>query len=422
MAEPEPRIAAGDRGFEERIQRLADRVHSRFRYHSIELPDGSVLPGLQPVEHLRWRLGLFGLPPDLRGKRVLDIGAWDGWFSFECERRGADVVAVDCIVFDTFNEAKELIGSKVEYLTLDVNELSSRRLGRFDIVLFLGVLYHLRHPLLGLEKVVALTTDMALIESFVIQPEARQIPAVMEFYERTELGGQVDNWWGPSPECLVGMCRTAGFAQVELKDITNQRASIVCKRRWAEPDLVPFTVAPQLVAVVNNRTHISSFHPLKDEYLCCYFKSAEPGLTTDSLFVEVDGYGTQALVVAGDGATEDGMMGYQVNCLRPPGLRAGPPRSAHPDHAQRPKQSCGIHHARRIRPGRPHCQRTVTVGAAGFVPRGIQSIGRPPFRSQSRGLAGLLLSLSGAIGDPEGRHDRSGRKYCAGPYDRRSRR
>src|SRR5579863_6637642 len=115
MEEQQIRIAAGDRGFEERVQKLADRVHHRFRYHSIELPDGSVLPGLQPIEHMRWRLDLFGLPDDLRGKRVLDVGAWDGWFSFECERRGAEVVAVDCIALDTFHEAKELLGSRVEY-------------------------------------------------------------------------------------------------------------------------------------------------------------------------------------------------------------------------------------------------------------------------------------------------------------------
>src|SRR6201996_7409082 len=226
MADPGVRTAAGDRGFEERVQRLADQVHSRFRYHSIELPDGSVLPGLQPVEHLRWRLAHFQLPGDLRGKRVLDIGAWDGWFSFECERRGAEVVAVDCVELDTFLEAKELIGSNVESLTLDFNELSAQRLGRFDIVLFFGVLYHLRHPLLGLEKAVELSTDLALVESFVISSEQRQIPQVMEFYERAELGGQVDNWCGPSPEALVSMCRSAGFAQVELKDVTNQRASV----------------------------------------------------------------------------------------------------------------------------------------------------------------------------------------------------
>ena len=312
----ELRIAAGDRGFDDRIQQLAERVQSRFRYHTIELPDGSVLPGLQTVEHLRWRLSLFGLPEDLRGRRVLDIGAWDGWFSFECERRGAEVVAVDCVALNTFLEARALLHSRVEYRTLDVAELSAAKLGRFDIVLFFGVLYHLRHPLLGLEKVVELSTDLALIESFVIPSEQRTIPAVMEFYERTELGGQIDNWCGPSPEGLLAMCRSAGFAAAELKDVTNQRASVVCRRRWPQPDVAG--PAPHLNAVVNNRTQIARFHPLKDEYLCCYFRSAEATLTADTLFVEVDGFGTQTLVVTASGAGA-----WQADCIRPPGLTPG---------------------------------------------------------------------------------------------------
>jgi tRNA (mo5U34)-methyltransferase len=322
MAQSSERIAAGDRGFEQRIQKLAGQVQARFRYHSIDLPDGSVLPGLQSLEHLRWRLGLFGLPNDLRGQRVLDIGAWDGWFSFECERRGAEVVAVDCVVLDTFLEAKRLIGSRVEYLTLDVAELSARRLGRFDIVLFFGVLYHLRHPLLGLEKAVELSTGIALVESFVIAPEHRGHPAVMEYYERAELGGQIDNWCGPSPECLLSFCRSAGFAQAELLDITNSRASVLCKRHWPAPDANPSAAPPQLRAAVNNRSYEAIFHPLKDEYLLCFFNSAEENLTPDSVFVEVDGYGTQLLVVAGDGSG-DGNGGWQANCLRPPGLDPG---------------------------------------------------------------------------------------------------
>ena len=313
----ESRIAAGDPGFGENIQQQAARVQSRFRYHTIELPDGSVLPGLQTLEHLRWRLGLFGLPADLRGKRVLDIGAWDGWFSFECERRGAQVVAVDCVALNTFLEARELLQSQVEYLTLDVSELSAAKLGRFDIVLFFGVLYHLRHPLQGLEKVVELCTDLALVESFVIAPELRTIPAVMEFYERVELGGQIDNWCGPSPEALLAMCRSAGFATAELKDVTSQRASVVCRRRCPDPENIS-AAPPHLNAVVNNRTQIARFHPLKDEYLCCYFKSAESDLTADSLYVEVDGYGTQTLVV-----TANGEGAWQADCLRPPALAPG---------------------------------------------------------------------------------------------------
>jgi hypothetical protein len=138
----------------------------------------------------------------------------------------------------------------------------------------------------------------------------------MEFYERTELGGQIDNWCGPSPEALLAMCRSAGFATAQLMDVTNQRASVVCRRRLPEP--AGTAPAPHLNAVVNNRTQIARFHPLKDEYLCCYFKSAETGLTANSLFVEVDGFGTQTLVVTANVAGA-----WQADCMRPPGLTPG---------------------------------------------------------------------------------------------------
>ncbi len=313
----EVRVAAGNAAFDEKIRSMAESVQARTRYHSIELPDGSVLPGLQPIEHLKSRLALFGLPEDLRGKRVLDIGAWDGWFSFECERRGAAVVALDCVELATFLEAKELLASKVEYLTLDVAEISAARLGTFDIVLFFGVLYHLRHPLLGLERVLEVCTDVALIESFVIEAEARAIPTVMEFYERAELGGQLDNWCGPSPECLVSMCRSAGFAQVDLLEITSQRASVKCQRHWPDTG-VAGGPAPLLVSAVNSRTYLPVFHQFKDEYICCFFKSAEEGLAVDDLMLEVDGFGVPAILVAANGAGA-----WQANCLRPVGLAPG---------------------------------------------------------------------------------------------------
>src|SRR5689334_6940141 len=95
------KIAAGDPGFEACVQQVAEKVQAGTRYHTIELPDGRILPGIQSAEHLRWRLNRFNLPENLTGKRVLDIGAWDGWFSFECERRGARVTAVDCLAFRT---------------------------------------------------------------------------------------------------------------------------------------------------------------------------------------------------------------------------------------------------------------------------------------------------------------------------------
>src|SRR4051794_11413474 len=100
--------------------------------HSIELPDGQGLQGLQTLEQLRNRIAQFPIPADLTGKRVLDIGAWDGWFSFEMERRGAEVLAVDSAEHTRFRVARGLLGSKVEFRMADICRLSSRDVGRFD--------------------------------------------------------------------------------------------------------------------------------------------------------------------------------------------------------------------------------------------------------------------------------------------------
>jgi len=98
--------------------------------------------------------------------------------------------------------------------------------------------------------------------------------------------------------------------------VTNQRASVVCRRRW--PQAVGTGTAPHLNAVVNNRTQIARLHPLKDEYLCCYFKSSETDVAANALFVEVDGFGTQTLVL-----TASGPGAWQADCIRPPGLMPG---------------------------------------------------------------------------------------------------
>ncbi|MDE3198431.1 MAG: TIGR04290 family methyltransferase, partial [Acidobacteriota bacterium] len=86
---------ARDSRFIEANRRQVERLSRLGWYHSIELPDGGVIEGHQSVEQLRRRIAQFPIPADLTGRRVLDIGAWDGWFSFEMERRGASVLAVD---------------------------------------------------------------------------------------------------------------------------------------------------------------------------------------------------------------------------------------------------------------------------------------------------------------------------------------
>src|SRR5690349_17129527 len=152
-------------------------------YHSLRLPDGRILEGAMPLDFLEGRVSSFGLPADLRGKRVLDIGPWDGYFTFELERRGAEVTAIDYADLDTFRALHRIFNSNARYTQLDLYELDPARHGTFDIVLCLGVLYHLKHPLLGLEKVCAVTREVCLIESFIAEGDYPFI----EFYERGEL-------------------------------------------------------------------------------------------------------------------------------------------------------------------------------------------------------------------------------------------
>jgi tRNA (mo5U34)-methyltransferase len=308
---------AGDPRFEKIIQDQVAYLSERGWFHSIELPGGGIIKGFHSIEELREQLSAFPIPQDLAGKRVLDVGAWTGWYSFELERRGADVVAMDCVDLAEFQMARRLVGSKVELCILDVDELSPETAGRFDYVLFFGVLYHLRNPLAGLERICSVTREAAFVESYVTDGPGP--PPSLEFYETTELGGQIDNWWGPNTNCLLAMCRSAGFARVRLEGVAGNRARVTCWRHWEPPDPSPSQPAPWIHAAINNRTNDIYFHHGKDEYVCLYFKTPERGLTLDQIRVEIDGFGVPSLVLA-----DLGRDGWQANLRIPPWLDAGP--------------------------------------------------------------------------------------------------
>ncbi len=312
--------AAGNSTFYELVQQQVALLSTKGWYHSIELPDGNVIQGMIGVDALKARLAAFPIPADLTGKRVLDVGAWTGWCSFEMERRGAQVVAVDCVEFEEFREAHRMIGSKVDYRILDVEELTPETVGLFDYVLFFGVLYHLRNPLLGLEKICALTRDTAYVETFVTDDgSAANAGCTMEFYETNELGGQIDNWFGPNVQCAAALCRSAGFARVNLEYVTERRAGLTCHRLWDAVPVRPGESAPLLYSAVNNRTNDIQFHPGKDEYICVYFRSDVPDLTRERVRIEIDGFGAAALVLVNNRPGE-----WQANLRVPPGLGAGP--------------------------------------------------------------------------------------------------
>src|SRR5579862_8631799 len=254
-------------------------------WHSFELPDGTVLRGVCGLEGLKERIAQFPIPQDLRGKRVLDIGAWDGWFSFEMERRGAEVLAIDCWDNPRFHQIRRVLKSRVAYRQMDIYELTPDSVGRFDIVLFMGVLYHLKHPLLALERVCALTKEMAVVDSFILREEHRpgvniEKRPVMEFYETEEFGGQTDNWCGPSLPCLMAMCRTAGFARVEHRATLPNGACIACYRKW-EPVVTPDTMAPELLDAVHHTNFGINFQSRYDEYVLASFRWPGVDLTID---------------------------------------------------------------------------------------------------------------------------------------------
>ena len=145
-----------------------------FWYHRIELPGGVVTPGWAPMS-----APIYRIPEDLGGKRVLDVGAWDGYWSFQALRRGArEVVAIDDFsdylgtlkhedrcAWTTFDFCREALGYDPERCArhdMSVYDVSESTLGRFDVVFFFGTLYHLCHPLLALERLAAITDGLDL--------------------------------------------------------------------------------------------------------------------------------------------------------------------------------------------------------------------------------------------------------------------
>jgi tRNA (mo5U34)-methyltransferase len=192
-------------------------------YHTIDLGQGVVTKG---VDNSPERLARARLPQDLSGLSVLDIGAWDGFFSFEAERRHASrVVASDYYAWHGtgwgtgqgkagFQLARQALSSRVEDVDVDVMDLSAERVGTFDVVLFLGVLYHLPNPLLALERVASVTNELLILET-VVDMVGVSRPAAA-FYPDRELNGDPTNWWGPNHAAVSGMLRSVGFARVDV--------------------------------------------------------------------------------------------------------------------------------------------------------------------------------------------------------------
>lgn len=201
-------------------------------YHTIELAPGVVTPGwfdLRPiVDRMPW--------PDVAGKRCLDIGPWDGFLSFELERRGAaEVVAVDIGDYTQwdwpaatralgpetmasmagpevgagFRVARELLGSKVELTTANVYDLTPELLGTFDVVVCGTLMLHLRDPVRALEAIRSVCDGVFL--------SAEQIELGLTFRHRRRpvaqfKAGEECVWWVPNATGHRDLVTSAGFS------------------------------------------------------------------------------------------------------------------------------------------------------------------------------------------------------------------
>jgi|SRR5436190_5980883 len=211
---------------EQRIRALGDW------FHNIDLGGVQTAPDhfLGDYPRVKWERFRRGIPEDLRGKTVLDIGCNAGFYSVEMKRRGADrVLGID---FDDrylaqARLAAEALGFDIEFRKLSVYDV--HKLGeRFDLVLFLGVFYHLRHPLLALDLIHEhVARNLLIFQSLqrgsdVIEPVAddyqfwetdvfdRPDFPKLSFIEK-RFAGDPTNWWIPNRAAVEAMLRSAGF-------------------------------------------------------------------------------------------------------------------------------------------------------------------------------------------------------------------
>lgn len=225
----------------ERSEYTTEAIRSRVEelgewFHNLDLNGVATAPNhfLGDYPSVKWRRFAHSVPADLRGKSVLDIGCNAGFYSLEMKRRGAErVVGIDSDegYLAQARFASEILGLEIEWHRLSVYEVA--QLGeRFDLVIFMGVLYHLRYPLLALdllrEHVVG---DLVLFQSMQRgSAEVMQLESDYTFSERSvfddqgfprlhfiegRYAGDPTNWWIPNRACVEAMLRSSGFEIID---------------------------------------------------------------------------------------------------------------------------------------------------------------------------------------------------------------
>jgi tRNA (mo5U34)-methyltransferase len=232
------------------LQRYTERMSW---YHSIDLGGGVITRGIKDIAVIDREWGLFALG-DLTGQSLLDIGGADGAYAFRAERAGAAPAAVlDHYVWaaepdqygriyhqhvdagltppaphDTeawqpdalpgrwrFDTARQALRSSVQAITLDFMDCDLDDIGTWDVVLYLGVLYHMENPIGALRRLASVTRRQAIIETLALYLPAHPEP-MWSFFPSGELNHDRTTWWSPNLGALLGALGAAGFANAEV--------------------------------------------------------------------------------------------------------------------------------------------------------------------------------------------------------------
>jgi tRNA (mo5U34)-methyltransferase len=244
LDEPEPQAKAAYT-YEELRQRVAE-LGDWFHRMNLNGVDTNPHHFLGDYPNVKFRRFQRALPEDLTGKSVLDIGCNAGFYSIEMKKRGAArVVGIDSDdrYLAQARLAAEVLGHEIEFAKLDVYDVGA--LGeKFDLVIFMGVLYHLRHPLLALDLIHEhVAGDMLLFQTMQRGSEsvsklAKNYPfSVRSIFDRDDYpkmhfiehqySNDPTNWWVPNRACTEAMLRSAGF-DIESRP---EREVYICRRR-----------------------------------------------------------------------------------------------------------------------------------------------------------------------------------------------
>lgn len=230
-------------------------------FHNLHLPDGTETAPNHPLGDFpafKWAAIAPFLPTDLTGWHALDVGCNSGFYTFELARRGARVTGIDVDphFLRQARWAAEQFGlaDAVEFRQAQVYDLA-RQAERYDVVLFMGVFYHLRYPLLGLD-IVAEKVDRLLVFQTLTIPgeEVAAVPADQDFDDRepmlqpgwpkmafieNKLAGDPTNWWAPNHAAVEAMLRSTGLEVVHRPghEIYLCEPSRHAPRQWNEAEL-----------------------------------------------------------------------------------------------------------------------------------------------------------------------------------------